>query len=72
MEDHIKALREFALRNGRNRWRDRLWLAWYNGNYRKWGSDSREAGLLQSLRNHPSYGPGSGFVEKFNPRKEPA
>lgn len=72
MQEHMEALRAFALRNGRNTWRERLRATWYDGNYRKWGSDSREASLLQSLRNHPSYGPGTGFVMKFNagfPRK---
>lgn len=65
MEEHIKALREFALRNGRNTWRDRLRLAWYNGNYSKWVSDSREASLLQGLRNHPNCGPGTEFIRNF-------
>lgn len=67
---YIESLQAFALRNGRNRWRERLRLAWYNGNYRKWGSDTIEAGRLQGLRNHASYGPGSGFIEKFNPKQE--
>lgn len=66
----IQALKAFALRNGRNRWRERLRLAWCNGNYRKWGSDDGEASRLQGLRNHASYGPGSGFIEKFNPKQE--
>lgn len=67
---HIQALQAFALRNGRNRWRERLRLAWMDGGYRRWGADLDEAGKLQGLRNHASYGPGSGFIEKFNPKQE--
>lgn len=67
---NLKALQAFALRNGRNRWRERLWCAWSDGNYRKWGSSAEEASLLQALRNHRDYGPGTNFIKKFNPKGE--
>ena len=70
MNEHLQALRAFALRNGRNNWRHRLWCAWSDGNYTRWGSTSHEASLLQALRNHSSYGPGTNFIKNFNPKKE--
>jgi len=66
MEDCIEALNAFALRNGRNTWRSRLTVAWYNGDYRRWGCDLAEAGCLQRLRNHSEYGP--RYLKNFRPQ----
>lgn len=60
----LQVLRQFAKRHGRG-WRYKLGQVWMNGDYRRLGCSIDEGGALQSLRNDPSYGPGSGFIEKF-------
>jgi hypothetical protein len=68
----IELLRAFALRNKRKGigdydWRDKLAYCWHSGDYGPYGSYSPECSHLQALRNHPNYGPGSGFLESFKP-----
>ena len=64
-QDTVDAtLRSFAARNGRT-WKDRLRLAWYNGDYRRHGCTPHEAAELQGIRNHPSYG--HEYLEDFKP-----
>lgn len=51
-EDVRAALLDFRLQQGLD-WKERLLLAWYNGRY----PAGCESGLLQGLRNHPTWGP---------------
>lgn len=60
----IRVLREFAMKHGRT-WRNKLRQAWFTGDYRRHGCSLDEGGALQSLRNDPSYGPGSNFIKTF-------
>ena len=66
-DDNIEALRAFAVRRGR-RWREDLGNLWWNSDtWRRYCLTDHEAALLHALRNQREYGPGSEFIEHFEP-----
>lgn len=70
-DPRLDSLRKFALRNLKRRdkrtWVECLQDCWHNHSYSRYGAGPDEYGHLQSLRNDPAYGPGSGFIEGFKP-----
>jgi len=66
LQPHVETLNRFALRRGKS-WRDDLAICWGSGTYRSYGCTAEESSQLQQLRNHPDYGPGSEFINRFVP-----
>lgn len=66
LQPHVDTLNGFALRRGKH-WRDDLSICWCNDAYQRYGCTAQEASQLQQLRNHPDYGPGSEFINRFVP-----
>lgn len=63
------ALRRYAKYHGARKWKEQLRNDWARAYY---GSalDPEIGGILQAIRNHPDYGPGSNFIETFKFPKE--
>lgn len=59
-------LNALAKRLGKG-WKDKLRLAWYDGNYHRIGCDAIEAAELQSIRNSPLFG--HEYLATFKPEK---